>query len=181
MNRSIMFLSLGLLVALSACHRAPHESATEAPPATVGTAPAAAPVAAAPVVSTASSSGTPLPDGKMMPIADVMSKHADELSGVAFYFGDQPHPKVEKSFGSYVANRKTNAFNKTDAEACDRIALTALREFKDKAQKLGGDAVIDIHSYYKKNEISSATQYECHSGFAAAGAAFKGTVVKLAR
>ena len=173
-----MCLSFGVLVALSACHRAPHESAAEAPPATVGTAPIAA---AAPVVAAAPSSGAPLPEGKMMPIADVMSKHADELSGVAFYFGDQPHPKVEKSFGSFVANRKTNAFNKTDAEACERIALTALREFKEKAQKLGGDAVIDIHSYYKKNEISSSTQYECHAGFAAAGAAFKGTVVKLAK
>jgi uncharacterized protein YbjQ (UPF0145 family) len=179
MNRATIVVSLAFMIALSACHCAPHEAPQESAPASVGSAPAAAP-AAAPVVSSGNF-GTPLPDGKMMPYADVISKYASDLSGVRFYFGNQPHPRVVETLGSYVANRKTNAFNKTDAEACERIALTALQEFKEKAQTLGGNAVINIHSYYKKNEISDPTSYECHSGFAAAGAAFKGTVVKLAK
>jgi uncharacterized protein YbjQ (UPF0145 family) len=176
MNRAALIVTLAVLVALSACHRAPHEAQPESAPAPVGTAPEAAPAVAA-----SGNFGAPLPDGKMMPYADVMSKYSSDLSGVAFYFGNQSHPRVVETLGSYVANRKTNAFNKTDAEACERIALTALKEFKDKAQTLGGNAVINIHSYYKKNEISDPTSYECHSGFAAAGAAFKGTVVKLAK
>jgi uncharacterized protein YbjQ (UPF0145 family) len=180
MNRATIIVSLAVIIALSACHRAPHEAPQESAPAQVGTAPEAAPAAAARVASSGNF-GAPLPEGKMMPYADVMSKYASDLSGVAFYFGNQHHPRVVETLGSYVANRKTNAFNKTDAEACERIALTALQEFKEKAQTLGGNAVINIHSYYKKNEISDPTSYECHSGFAAAGAAFKGTVVKLAR
>lgn len=180
MNRAVIIAPLAVMVALSACHRAPHEAPQESASAPVGTAPAA-PAAETQVVSSTHLSGAPLPEGKMMPYADVMSKYASDLSGVAFYFGDQPHPKVVETLGSYVANRKTNAFNKTDAEACERIALTALKEFKEKAQTLGGNAVINIHSYYKKNEIADPTSYECHAGFAAAGAAFKGTVVKLAK
>ncbi len=117
----------------------------------------------------------------MMPYADVLNKYGDQLTGVSFYFDDQPHPKVEKSLGEFVSNPKTNAFNKTDAEACQWVALSAFLSFKKRAADEGGNAVINIHSYYKKNDISDPTRYECHAGFAAAGAAFKGTVAKLAK
>ena len=116
-----------------------------------------------------------------MPIADVLTKYQDELGGVAFYFDDQPHPKVEKILGQYTSNKKTNAFNKSDAEACQWVALSALKEFHKRAITEGGNAVINIHSFYKKNDLSDPTRYECHAGFAAAGVAFKGTVAKLAK
>lgn len=185
MNRLVLLLSLTYLMVLSAC-RAPHGTAQEAPPATVGTAPAPAAAAArAPVSSAAVASegrsGQPLRDGLMMPIADVLNKYQSDLSGVAFYFDGQPHPKVEKNLGEYVSNRKTNAFNKSDAEACQWVAFDALKTFKKRALDEGGNAVINIHSYYKKNDVSDPVSYECHAGFAAAGVAFKGTVAKLAK
>ena len=116
-----------------------------------------------------------------MPFADVLTKYGDQLSGVTFYFDNQPHPAVEKTLGEYVSNKKTNAFNKTDAEACQWVAFDALKTFHQRAVSEGGNAVINIHSYYKKNELSDPANYECHAGFAAAGVAFKGTVVKLAK
>ncbi len=178
MNKPILFVFLASLIILPACHRAPHERPAQEPPAPVGTAPAAAPL---PAASGGTISGQPLPDGQMMPIADVMTKYKDQLSGVAFYFDDQPHPKVLNTLGEYVSNKKTNAFNKTDAEACQWVALSALQTFQQRAINEGGNAVINIHSYYKKNDLSDPTRYECHAGYAAAGVAFKGTVVKLAK
>jgi hypothetical protein len=176
MKKLILLVLSASLVVLSACHRAPHER-EEAAPAPVGAAPAAAPASA----SGGSISGSPLPDGQMMPIADVMAKYKDQLSAVAFYFDDQPHPKVERTLGEYTSNQKTNAFNKTDAEACQWVALSALLSLQKRALAEGGNAVINIHSYYKKNDLSDPTRYECHAGYAAAGVAFKGTAAKLAK
>jgi hypothetical protein len=179
MKKPIMFVFVASLIVLPACHRAPHERSEAAASAPVGAAPA--PAAAAPSASSASSSGQPLPDGQMMPFADVLATYGSQLPGVTFYFDGQAHPKVEKTLGEYVSNRKTNAFNKTDAEACQWVAFDALKTFHQRALSEGGNAVINIHSYYKKNELSDPTRYECHAGYAAAGVALKGTVVKVAK
>jgi hypothetical protein len=173
----MLFVFLGSLIVLPACHRAPRESRQEAAAAPVGT--TSAPAAAAAPAATGSASGQPLPDGQMMPFADVIAKYGAQLPGVTFYFDDQPHPAVERTLGEYISNRKTNAFNKTDAEACQWAAFDALKTFHKRAISEGGNAVINIHSYYKKNELSDPTRYECHAGHAAAGVALKGTVVKL--
>jgi uncharacterized protein YbjQ (UPF0145 family) len=100
---------------------------------------------------------------------------------VAFYFGLQRHPTVTQTLGEYTANRKTNAANKSDQEACEWAFLTALLALRDRAVEQGGDAVINIKSYYKKNEVTSDSEYECHAGAIIAGVALRGTVVKLAK
>jgi hypothetical protein len=100
-------------------------------------------------------------------------------SGVRFFFGKQPHPAVAKEFGEYVTNPKTNAANKTDKAACEWVFLSAVLALRDRATSLGGNAVVNIKSYYKKNEVVSETEYECHAGAFIAGVALKGTVVKL--
>ena len=40
--------------------------------------------------------------------------------------------------------------------------------------------MIDIVSYYKKNEYRSATDFECHAGAIIIGVALKGTYAKIA-
>ena len=102
-------------------------------------------------------------------------------SAVRFYFGKQEHPAVTRALGEYTANRKTNAANKSDREACEWVFLTALLALRDRAVQDGGDAVIDIKSFYKKNEVVSDSEYECHAGAFVAGVALRGTVVKLAK
>ncbi len=101
--------------------------------------------------------------------------------GVHFYFGDQKYPKVEKRFGEFMSNKKTNAFNKTAERACQWAFLSALVSFQDRAVQEGGNAVVNIHSYYKRNDVSSSTEYECGAGHVIAGVTFKGDVVKLAQ
>lgn len=98
---------------------------------------------------------------------------------VKFYFGNQKPPHVGKSYGEFVTNKKTNSFGKPDEEACRWAMLSALIELRERAGKMGGNAVTNIVSYYKKSAASSESTYECHAGALIAGVALKGTVVKL--
>ncbi len=100
---------------------------------------------------------------------------------ITFYFGDQKHPKVIKSFNKFVSNKKTNAFGKADEDACQWVLLSALLSFQDRVKTEGGNAVINLVSYYKKNTFSSTTEYECRAGNIMAGVALRGEVVTLAK
>ena len=115
-------------------------------------------------------------------VSEVLKRGVDQgilLSTVKLYFAGQVHPPVTKAFGEYRTNKKTNAFNKTDQEACEWVLFSALKQLQERAVDLGGDAVIDIKSNYKNREFASATQYQCGAGNVIAGVALKGTVVKL--
>lgn len=98
---------------------------------------------------------------------------------VAFYFGDQAPAKPGTDLGEFVTNRKSNSFGRPDEEACRWAMMAALKVLHDRAISEGGNAVINIVSYYKKNTFKSDTLYECHAGGFVAGVALKGTVVKL--
>lgn len=99
---------------------------------------------------------------------------------IRFYFGDQSHPKIENNYGEFMSNKKTNAFNKTAKRACQWNFLSAMLSFQDRALRMGGNAVVNIRSYYKKNTVSSQTEFECGSGAFVAGVTFLGDVVRIA-
>jgi hypothetical protein len=101
--------------------------------------------------------------------------------GIRFYFGDQRHPRVIKRYGEFMSNKKTNAFNKTDKFACQWAFLSAMLTFQQRALNMGGNAVINLRSYYKKHKVSSKTEFECGAGTFVAGVTFLGDVVKLAK
>jgi uncharacterized protein YbjQ (UPF0145 family) len=102
-------------------------------------------------------------------------------NSVAFYFANQAAPAVAQNLGTYVTNKKTNAFGKSDVTACQWAMLSALIELRDRANREGGNAVINIVSYYDKEQIPDKSSYECHAGAVIAGVALQGTVVKLAK
>jgi hypothetical protein len=119
----------------------------------------------------------------LLPFQDVldMPEAKEKLDGsVKFYLAGAKTPKVTDKKGSDTANRKTNGFNKSPDEGCKRAALSALIALQDRAKSLGANAVIDIVSFYKKTEFSSATEYECHDGAFVTGVALKGTFAKVA-
>jgi hypothetical protein len=118
----------------------------------------------------------------MWPIAEAINAaeaKAQLNQGIQFFFGDSAHPPVEKSFGVYQSNRKTNGVGRTDKEACDWTFISAMVSLQQRAKELGGDAVIKIESYYREVPISSATEYQCGSGALMSGVTFRGEVVKL--
>lgn len=98
---------------------------------------------------------------------------------IKFYFGSQQPAGIVKRLGTDVSNRKTNAFGKSDLEVCNWVFLSALLSLQERAEKLGANAVINIESYYKKRPMSSATQFECHTGAIMAGVALKGEFVRI--
>lgn len=122
-------------------------------------------------------------DHKMLPIKDALEAPAAQEKldpSIKFYFAGQPHPKVAKELGTWPTNKKTNAFGKSDTEACNWVFLSAMLTLRERAQKEGGNAVIDIKSNYRNIETASATEFMCGVGNIVAGVALKGTVVKLA-
>ena len=115
-------------------------------------------------------------------IAEIMSlEQAKEKVGneVRFYFGNQGHGSILKSWGEVSTNKKTNAFLKSDEEACTQAFLSALISLRNRTIKEGGNAVIKIKSNYKGKTTSSETTFQCGAGNVIAGVALKGTVVKL--
>lgn len=107
------------------------------------------------------------------------AKASGKLDGsVAFYLSGQPLPAIETRLGEGVTNRKTNAFNKSDAEACRWVLMSALIVLQEGAKKRGADAVVDVVSYYKKRTYTDPAKVECHAGAVVAGIALKGTFVK---
>ena len=120
----------------------------------------------------------------MLPISEALQSRGSEkidLDKVQFFFGDQSHPPIAESFGTFISNRKTNAFAKKDKTACEWAFSSAMIAFQKRALDKGGDAVVNIHSYYKKEDVSSESEYMCGAGAFAAGVAFRGEVVKLSK
>jgi hypothetical protein len=87
-------------------------------------------------------------------------------------------PKSGKVLEEIVTNKKTNSFNKTDEEACAWVLYSALITLQSAAKKAGADSVSNIVSFYKKNEFSDGSNYECHVGGVIAGVALKANLVK---
>ena len=117
-----------------------------------------------------------------LPIAEALST-PDATSklgnNVAFYFGDQTHATPVHTFSYITTNKKTNAFNKSDTEACQWAFLSAMIALRDSAFAKGGNAVVNIKSNYKNNLTTSTETFQCGAGNLMAGVALTGTVVKL--
>jgi uncharacterized protein YbjQ (UPF0145 family) len=133
----------------------------------------------------------------MFPVKAAMSQDTAEEKlngGIAFYFGKQRHGEIVQDFGQFQSIKKTKAFGKNDEEACNWAFLSAMISLQKKATNEGGNAVVNIRSYYKKNEIVSrqneivskqneivgATEFECGAGTTIAGVTLIGNVVTLA-
>jgi hypothetical protein len=117
-----------------------------------------------------------------IPLADVLAM--PEAQGkldpdIKFYLAGQATPKIVKRFSSDVSNPKTNGVGKSDEFGCKWAALSALINLQASAKRQGGNAVVDIVSYYKKVEYRDAEKFECHAGAVIIGVALKGTAAKV--
>lgn len=121
-------------------------------------------------------------DKYILPIAAALqSTEAREKpdGSVKFFFGKQSTPAVVTNMGNVRPHGKVNTHRADDVKACNAAFLTALVDFQKRAKKAGANAVVNIISYYKNVEMTSATEFECHAG-AAAHAILRGDLVKIA-
>ena len=122
-------------------------------------------------------------DRLMFPVKSAMEKGQttkDKLDpNIKLYFGKQRTPAVEKQIGEWTSNKKTNAANKSDQEACEIAFVSAALSLQERAKKEGGDAVVNIKSVYKNENVENDAEYLCGAGTFLSGVALRGTVVKL--
>jgi hypothetical protein len=105
----------------------------------------------------------------------------EKLLEVPFYLKGQKHPAVAQDLGVFKSNRRTNAFNKSDEKACEIAFLSAVIALQKRAQRQGGDAVVDIRSITKHRDLESPTLYRCVAGDVIANVALEGRVVRFAK
>lgn len=123
-------------------------------------------------------------DVVMLPLADVVQMGLDQgkLDGsVKFYMSGAPTPRVSAKMGEDTSNKKTNGVGKDDATACNWAALSALVAFEASAKQKGANAVVDMHSFYKRNTNKDSVNYECHAGNIMTGVTLKGTYARVGK
>jgi hypothetical protein len=119
---------------------------------------------------------------KLYPIGPALKSSAAQGKldpGIRLFFGRQRHPNVAKDFGEWPTNKKTNAFARSDLQACEWVFLSAVIALQERARKEGGNAVVNIVSNYRNIVTSSESDYVCGAGGLIAGVALKGRVVTL--
>lgn len=106
---------------------------------------------------------------------------AGKIDGsVKFYLaGLPPRGKVTVLSPGAVTNKKTNAFNKSDTEACEWVVQSAILQMYGAAKKVNANAVTNLASFYKSVERKDPVNYECHAGAILAGVALKGDLSKV--
>jgi uncharacterized protein YbjQ (UPF0145 family) len=95
-------------------------------------------------------------------------------------FGKETARDGLKALRNDVALGKVNTRGKSEETACNSAFLSALIELQKRAKQLGANAVVNIVSYYKRVEMSSTTDFECHEGSGYMAVALKGDLVKIA-
>jgi len=109
--------------------------------------------------------------------AALKGPNASNLKKIPIYMAGQDYPAGDK-IEDNKSNRRTNAFNKSDQEACDIAFLSAIIALQERAAAVGGTAVVDIKSVTKNQDLTSATDYRCVSGAFVANVALTGTIIK---
>lgn len=120
----------------------------------------------------------------MLPLADVVKLGLEQgkLDGsVSFHLSGASTPAIAERLGDDVSNKKTNGVGKDDATACNWAALSALMAFEAKAKQKGANAVVDLHSFNKKQSTRDPVNFECRAGNLMAGVTFKGTYARVGR
>ncbi len=113
-------------------------------------------------------------------ITDAMNTAtAQSYTGVEFYFGDQSHAKPKRHIGTFTSKKTTNAFGKSDYEACQWAFLSAIKTFHQRALREGGNAVVNITSITTGKPFKSTDVFECRAGNIVAKVYLQADVVEL--
>jgi uncharacterized protein YbjQ (UPF0145 family) len=101
------------------------------------------------------------------------------LLDVPFYLKGQPGAPNGKPLSKMTTQQATSGAFRSDQSSCRVAFLTALRELQKEAQRVGGDAVVDIVSVTRDVRSESPTDFRCIAGAMVVHVALEGTVVDL--
>ena len=106
----------------------------------------------------------------------MLVKNQTDPSG--FFFAKQETPQIITRLGNDVVHRRSVRGLST-LKALQHGVPIGAGGFAEARQKLSANAVVNIISYYKKVEMPSATEFECHAG-SGAHVFLKGDLAKIA-
>ena len=111
----------------------------------------------------------------------MMYKEVKDLmkGNITMSFGENPNLVIEGKHGTYKTSKRTNAFRKEASEACAHALASALIALQKRAEREGGNAVVDIMSNIQNREESSTNEYTCLVGSLMVNVALKGTVATI--
>lgn len=98
---------------------------------------------------------------------------------VTFHLAGTPLTGEVHKIRSVTSNRKTNASNKSDEEACIWALQSVLASLQNTAKQAGANAVVDLVSYHKRSVNSDPARYECRAGTLMAGVALRGQLATI--
>lgn len=108
-------------------------------------------------------------------------KGEEKLLNVPFYMAKQKHPAIRKDLGVFKSNKRTNAINKSDEQACRIAFLSAIISLQQRAQRMGADGIVDIKSITKHKSLVSASKYRCAAGDLMANVVLTGRLVEFSK
>ncbi|HAD04902.1 MAG: hypothetical protein A2005_09190 [Desulfuromonadales bacterium GWC2_61_20] len=101
--------------------------------------------------------------------------------GIKTYMMGQSVPGLQKRYRAYKSNKRGNAVGKSTQDACDIAFISALIALQQRADKEGGNAVVDIYSLTKDKKMQSSENYSCNAGGMIANVVLMGTVAKVGK
>lgn len=108
------------------------------------------------------------------------SEHAQGyLLDVPYYLKGQPGAPKGKPISTVTTEQSTRGAFRSDAASCRVAFLTALHNLQERAQRAGGDAVVDIVSVTRGKRSESPTDFRCIAGAMVVHVGIEGTVVDL--
>ena len=82
-------------------------------------------------------------------IEQALNKHSTLVDpNIGLYFATQPHGEIIENFGTFVSNKKTNGWGKAPDTSCSWVFMSAIKSLQQRAMVEGGNAVVNIHSFY---------------------------------
>ena len=112
-------------------------------------------------------------------LAKGQSYHSKLDPAIKLAFGAPPPAAAKTIAQADSGHKRTNAFNKPEQEACDIAFISAAVSLQQYARRMGGNAVVNITSYFKSDQLASASEYMCGAGFLMTAVGLRGTVVTL--
>jgi uncharacterized protein YbjQ (UPF0145 family) len=101
------------------------------------------------------------------------------LPTIQVFMKGQSHPGIVKKFREFKTNQRSSKFGKSVQEACDTAFLSGLIALQKRAEREGGNAVVDIYTITKNKKFESPENYQCIAGSMISNVALMGTVVTL--
>ncbi|MDR0247313.1 MAG: hypothetical protein LBI16_02815 [Burkholderiales bacterium] len=119
----------------------------------------------------------------VIPVQQAIEKGKAEgllSNDIKFYFSGQSHSAIETTLTEdFVAHKEIKRGNRDEEKVCSELVLSALNQLQERARSEGGNAVINIVSFFKKRSFKSENLYECYIGRVKASVTLKGDIVKL--